>query len=147
MSVTVTILGPNLPRIPETIRHGETFHVHVHGCADVRRYGLGERSGIAWTTAVDSFAELAGNVYSDQIGGGSMDIHDAMSDIWLAPCVGFLPDEPDPLVALLAVLESTAADLGMAVQARQAVAPSVTLLRLALVRKIRATIALLHDTL
>lgn len=87
MSESVTILGPNLPRIPETQAHGETFHVHATGCADIRRYGQHERSGIAWTTAVDSFAQLARDVYADQIDEGSMTVDDAMSDIWLAPCV------------------------------------------------------------
>ena len=87
MPQDLTIIGPNID--PHMVgRHGETFHVHATGCADVARYGgTVDQRGRAWTFSPPSFAELARHIYDDQIEEGSMTVDDAMADIWLAPCV------------------------------------------------------------
>lgn len=85
MTMTVRILGPNLPA-HLTERHGETFHIHAEHCADINQYGRDERPS-PWTFHPVSFDELAYEVYVDQIEEGSMTIDDAKSDLWLAPCV------------------------------------------------------------
>lgn len=98
----VHIIGPNL-----LDQSKGSFHVHAEGCADVHRnaeYQLPDfASDREHTYDVTSRVDAAGQVYSDQIGEGSMTAADGVNDLWFAPCTDALPHK-DPFPVTLHVV-------------------------------------------
>jgi len=87
----LVVAGPNLPNSA----HGETFHVHVEGCKDLKRAPYARRAADVnlWEGEYVSAEAVAAEVYADQIGEGSMTVEDAISDIYFAPCTERLPQD------------------------------------------------------
>ncbi len=86
----VTIIGPNLPRADEA---KGTFHVHAEGCSDGIR--LQHRAEPGWTIDASSRERCALSVYADHIDEGSMDLADALADLYFAPCVTLPTSDPN----------------------------------------------------
>lgn len=89
MTMRVAIYGPNLPN---SMQRKGGFHVHASNCADCAKLDKHPSVDERWDIDVSSVAEIGEEIYADHIAEGSMTLDDAVSDLYLYPCVN-LPKE------------------------------------------------------
>jgi len=80
----VIIIGPNLGR--DLSPHGETFHVHASGCADLVRYR--DHAHEAWAIEAATADDVGDAIYEDHIAEGSMQPGEGAADCRFFPCTG-----------------------------------------------------------
>ena len=87
----LVVPGPNL-----NDQTRGSFHVHAHGCADLKHYGPGTKNGGAEINYTDVFdvqskLELVSVVYGDILTENDDIPESYLGDFWFAPCVQDLP--------------------------------------------------------
>ena len=82
---TVTIVGPNLPRV---LSDRGTFHVHAAGCMDLKRGTIRHYAGEGWDVDVESIREVVEAVYCDHMAEDDVDHYFIYrEDFHFAPCI------------------------------------------------------------